>query len=72
MKLKLNSDWPPQSRSDNTNENLSRLLPQEDAIYDYERVPAAWSALDEQPDMDAYGDPCLNNDERVKLGKRAS
>jgi len=72
MKLKLNNDWPAQSRSDNTNENLSQLLPLEDAIYDYERVPAAWSGFDEQPDMDAYSDTCLNNDERAKLGKRAS
>ena len=72
MKLKLNSDWQPQSRSENTNENLSRTLPQEDAIYDYERIPAAWVGFDEQPDVYAYGDSCLSNDENAELGKRAS
>jgi hypothetical protein len=44
------------SQADNRNGDVDRLGSQGDAVYDYERVPAAWNGFDEQPTIYQYGD----------------
>jgi len=49
-------DYGDPSQEENKNWDVEKLIPQGDAIYDYERVPAAWSGFDEQPIVYQYGD----------------
>jgi len=48
---------------------------QGDAIYDYERVPAAWGGFDDQPTVHQYGDASVwqtSSDDNSGMDKLAS
>jgi len=68
-------DWQNPSSLDNPNGDVEKCIAQGDAIYDYERVPAGWNGLDEQPVVYQYGDVSVwqnNSDDGGKPHKRAS
>ena len=53
------------SQSENRNGDVDCLV-SGDAMYDYERIPAAWNGFDEQPIVYQYGDAAAwqsNSDE---------
>ncbi len=45
LSTKVNKDW-----------SVDSFVIQGDAIYDYERIPPAWTGVDEQPIVYTYGD----------------
>lgn len=64
-------DWQNPSQTDGDCGDVTRLIPQGDAIYDYERVPAAWIGFDDQPSIYSYGG-AVDNAEEVARKRRAS
>ena len=61
------------SQGDSQNWDVDKLISQGDAIYDYERVPAAWNCFDEQPKIYQYGDSAAwQNGSVDEAEKRAS
>jgi hypothetical protein len=63
------------SQSENNNGDVENLMLQGDAIYDYERVPAAWGGFDDQPTVHQYGDASVwqtSSDDNSGMDKLAS
>ncbi|MBA3867960.1 MAG: hypothetical protein H0X30_02290 [Anaerolineae bacterium] len=72
-----NSQWNNNcinpSQRDNPNRDVDQMISQGDAIYDYERAPAAWNGFDEQPTIYQYGDSAAwQNNPVDEAEKRAS
>ena len=64
-------DYGDPSQEENSNRDIEKLIPQGDAIYDFERVPAAWSGFDEQPTVYEYGDAVVEV-ETVERNRRSA